>query len=54
MLQIKNILFTAYALASRKGSQVGMSHFEVAMATSNDFECDFRGVGHVGNMQSYT
>ena len=51
--QIKNIVSTAYALASRKGNRVVMSHLEVAVATGEDFECDFRGVGHVGNLQSY-
>ena len=53
LLQIKNVVSTAYALASRKGSRVAMSHLEVVVATGEDFECDFRGAGHVGNMQSY-
>jgi hypothetical protein len=30
-----------------------MSHLEVAVATGEDFECDFKGAGHVGNLQSY-
>lgn len=38
VLQIKNIVFTAYALASREGSRVAMSHLEVAIATGKDFE----------------
>jgi len=30
-----------------------MSHLEVPVATGEDFECDFKGGGQVGNMQSY-
>lgn len=45
VLQIKNIVFMAYALASQKGSCIAMFHLEVAIATSKDFECDFKGVG---------
>jgi len=30
-----------------------MSHLEVAIATGKDFECDFKGAGQVGNLQSY-
>jgi hypothetical protein len=29
-----------------------MSHLEIAVATGEDFECDFKGRGQVGNMQS--
>ena len=53
MLQIKNIVSTAYALASRKRDRVTTSHLEVAIAAGEDFECDFKGAGHVGNIQSY-
>ena len=53
VLQIKNIISTAYALASRKRDRVAISHLEVAMVASEDFECDLKGAGHVGNMQSY-
>jgi len=53
VLQIKNIVSTAYALASRKRDRVAMSHLEVAIAAGEDFECDFKGAGQVGNMQSY-
>ena len=30
-----------------------MSHLKVAIATGEDFECDFRGAGRVGKIQSY-
>jgi hypothetical protein len=30
-----------------------MSHLEVAIAAGEDFECDFRGAGPVGSLQSY-
>lgn len=53
VLQIKNIVSMAYALASRKRDRVAISHLEVAMAAGEDFECDFQGAGQVGNMQSY-
>ncbi len=53
LLQIKNVVSTAHALATRKGSRVIMSHLEVAIAAGADFECDFRGAGQVGNMRSY-
>ena len=53
MHQIKNIVSTAYALASQKRDRVAMSHLEVAIAAGEDFECDFKGAGQVGNMQSY-
>ena len=45
MLQIKNIVSTAYALASRKGSRVALSHLEIAIAAGDDFECDFKRAG---------
>ncbi|KAI4176452.1 MAG: hypothetical protein LQ343_000988 [Gyalolechia ehrenbergii] len=51
--QIKNIISAAFALASRKRDRVAMSHLEVAIAAGEDFECDFKGAGQVGNMQSY-
>ncbi len=53
MLQIKNIVSTAHALASRKGSRVAISHLEVAIDAGKDFECDFKGAGQIGNLQSY-
>ena len=52
-LQIKNIISTAYALASREGNCVAMSHLEVAIAAGKDFECDLKRAGQVGNLQSY-
>lgn len=45
--QIKNLMFTAHALATQEGARVGMSHLEVAIAASQDFERDFKGVGTV-------
>ena len=53
ILQIKNIVSTAYALVSRKKHRVTISHLEIAIAAGEDFECDFKGAGQVGNMQSY-
>ena len=53
VFQIKNIISTAHALASRKGIRVAISHLEVAIDAGKDFECDFKGAGQVGNMQSY-
>ena len=53
MLQIKNVVSTAYALASRKRDRVAISDLEVAMAASEDFESDFKGAGHVANRDSY-
>ncbi len=53
VFQIKNIVSSAHALASRKGSQVAISHLEVAIGAGKNFECDFKGAGQVGNLQSY-
>ena len=53
VFQIKNIVSTAHALASRKGSRLAISHLEVAIDAGKEFECDFRGAGQVGNMRSY-
>jgi len=53
VFQIKNIVSTAHALATRKGSRVAISHLEVAIDAGKDFECDFKGAGLVGNLQSY-
>ncbi len=53
LLQIKNIVSTAHALASRKAIRVTIALLEVAIAAGDDFECDFRGAGQVGNMGSY-
>lgn len=53
LLRIKNIISTAHALATRKADRVTITHLEVAITASEDFESDFRGVGEVGNMGSY-
>ena len=45
---------TAQALAIQEGCQVTMSHLEVAIAASEDFECDFKGVGSKEAMNGYT
>jgi len=47
VLQIKNIVSTAHALATRKGGWVTMSHLEVAITADEDFESDFRGASKV-------
>ncbi|KAL9629107.1 MAG: hypothetical protein Q9164_007019, partial [Protoblastenia rupestris] len=49
---IKNIVSTAHALATRKGTRVTIAHLEVAIAAGEDFECDFKGAGQVGNRSS--
>ena len=51
--QIKNAVFTAYAVITRKGCQVNMSHFEVIITVNKNFKYDFRGVNQVGYLQSY-
>jgi hypothetical protein len=53
LLQIKNIVSTAHALATRKGDRGTITHLEVAITAGEDLESDFRGVGQVGNMGSY-
>ena len=42
VFQIKNIVSTAYAPASPKIDRRAISHLEVAVAASNDFECNFK------------
>ena len=37
-----------------KREQVAISHLEVAMAASEDFEYDLKGAGHMGNILFYT
>ncbi|KAH6701253.1 P-loop containing nucleoside triphosphate hydrolase protein [Leptodontidium sp. MPI-SDFR-AT-0119] len=51
--EIKNLVSTAQALAIQEGCQVTMSHLEVAIAASEDFECDFKGVGSTEAMNGY-
>ncbi|KAI9695805.1 MAG: hypothetical protein M1836_006071 [Candelina mexicana] len=51
--QIKNIISTAHALATRKGIRVTIAHLEVAITAGEDFEGDFKGAGQVDNMGSY-
>ncbi len=45
IFQIKNIISTAHALASRKGIRVAISYLEVAIDAGKDFECNFKGAG---------
>ncbi|KAH8757124.1 P-loop containing nucleoside triphosphate hydrolase protein [Hyaloscypha finlandica] len=51
--EIKNLVFTAHALATQERCQVTMSHLEVAIAACEDFECDFKGAGPKEAMNSY-
>jgi len=51
--EIRNLVSTAHALATQEGTHVTMSHLEVAIATGEDFECDFRGAGQIENLNAY-
>lgn len=52
LFQFKNIVFTAYALASRKRDRVAMSHLDVAVAAGEDFDQTSKGQVKL-NMLSY-
>lgn len=51
--QIRNIVYTAHALATQEKAQVAMLHLEIAIAVSTDVESDFRGAGEIDS-GSYT
>ena len=53
VLQIKNLVSTAHALAVEEECQVSMSHLDVAITACEDFEGDFRGVGQIEHLHAY-
>lgn len=52
-LQTKTTVPSSYALASRTSDRAAIPLLEVAIGVREDFECDFEGVGQVGNTQLY-
>ncbi len=53
LLQIKNVVSTAHALATEEGARVTISHLEFAVDFGEDFECDFKGAGPKEAMNGY-
>lgn len=45
LLQIKNLTFTAYALALQEETQVTMSYLESVIKVGEDFELDVNSAG---------
>jgi hypothetical protein len=53
LLQIKNLVSTAHALATEEGVRVTISHLEFAIDAGEDFEGDFKGVGRTEALNGY-
>ncbi|KAH8772378.1 hypothetical protein BGZ57DRAFT_419995 [Hyaloscypha finlandica] len=53
LLQIKNLVSTAHALATEEGGRATISHLEFAINVGEDFECDFKGAGSKEAMNGY-
>jgi hypothetical protein len=52
-MQIKNLMSTAYALATEEKARVTISYLKVAIAVNKDFEGDFKGVRQIENLNVY-
>lgn len=52
--QIKNIVFTAHALAANDKTPLARSHLAVVMDLDEEFQKDYSGAGQIENNQSYT
>jgi SpoVK/Ycf46/Vps4 family AAA+-type ATPase len=53
LFQIKNVVSTAFALATQEECHMATSHLEVAINASEDFECDFMGAGSKEALDAY-
>jgi hypothetical protein len=51
LLQIRNVVRAAYALASQEGAVMSYSHIEIVIDSGKEFETDAQG-GSSENMQS--
>ena len=54
LVQIKNAVSMAQALACYDKTRVSKSHLEIAITANEEFQYDFRGAGPIENMRSYT
>ncbi len=52
LLQIRNVVRAAHALAAQEGAVTSYSHLEIVIDTGKEFETDARG-GSSDNMRSY-
>jgi hypothetical protein len=53
LLQIKNLVSTAHALATEEEAPMTISHLGAAIDAGEDFECDFKGAGPKEAMNGY-
>ena len=54
VMQIKNAVLVAQAMADDAKSPLQRSHLEEAIEFNNQFQLDFRGAGQIENMHSYS
>jgi hypothetical protein len=52
LLQIRNVVRAAHALASQEGAVTSYSHLEIVIDSGKEFETDAQG-GSSENMRSY-
>jgi hypothetical protein len=53
LLQIKNLVSTAHALATKEEALMTISYLEAIINAGEDFECDFKGAGQKEAMNGY-
>ena len=45
---------TALVLAINKGKNMSYEHLETVIDATAEFDCDFKGLGQIENLSSYT
>ena len=53
VMQIKNAVSVAQAMADDEKSPIRLSHLEEAIALNKQFQSDFRGAGQLESMHSF-